>query len=282
MKNRLADHLTTWKAWYAIPAMFTIIIASLLPVLGGLLGAGDNETVMALLVPAQFIAFAVLSLGVIGLLSRRWPTTLDLGLKKSLGLREVLLLVVVFVVSHLGFWLLTLGQGTDPDGASRYFKEMGLGGALLPAAAMLFASVILAPVCEELLYRGAIMRPIHDALARRGRTLMAGIISILVSSLAFAMPHLGASLSAGEAASFVLTGIAFGLVYLITGSMTAAMVAHSLQSCFAFAQVLLFGAGDHEVSPLLYIMVFTCPIIVFLIARGLHAVLPRQARTIRS
>lgn len=30
------------------------------------------------------------------------------------------------------------------------------------------ASVILAPVCEELLYRGVVVRPVHDALARRG------------------------------------------------------------------------------------------------------------------
>ncbi|MDO5492850.1 MAG: type II CAAX endopeptidase family protein [Nesterenkonia sp.] len=274
MRNRLADHLTTWKAWYAVPAMFAIIIASLLPVVGNLLGAGDDTTVMALLVPAQFILFAVLALGVIGLLARKWPTTMDLGLKRSLGMREILLLIVVFVVSHVGFWLLTLGRGTDGTSASRYFDELGLGGALLPAALMLFASVVLAPVCEELLYRGAVMRPIHDALARRGLPVLAAVVSILASSFAFAMPHLGASLSAGEAAAFVLTGIAFGLVYLITGSMTATMVAHSLQSCFAFAQVLIFGAGDHEVSPLLYVMVFTCPIIVFLIARGLHAVLP--------
>ena len=32
--------------------------------------------------------------------------------------------------------------------------------------------VILAPVCEELLYRGAILRPIHDALIRRGRSAL--------------------------------------------------------------------------------------------------------------
>ena len=32
--------------------------------------------------------------------------------------------------------------------------------------------VILAPVCEELLYRGAIPRPIHDALIRRGRSAL--------------------------------------------------------------------------------------------------------------
>ena len=40
--------------------------------------------------------------------------------------------------------------------------------ALLPAVAVVVASVILGPVCEELLYRGVVVRPVHDALARRG------------------------------------------------------------------------------------------------------------------
>lgn len=31
---------------------------------------------------------------------------------------------------------------------------------------------------------------------------------------------------------------------MLTGSMTAAMVAHPPQSCVAFAQILLFGRGD--------------------------------------
>lgn len=207
-------------------------------------------------------------------MARRWPTTRDLGLTKRITGREIGLLVVVFVVSHAIFWLLAQTADPDPGQARRYFQEMGLGGPVITAAASLIASAVLAAVCEELLYRGAIVRPIHDHLARRGRAGLGAVIGILVAALAFAMPHLGGSLTGVATASYLVTGIAFGLVYVITGSLTAAMVSHSLQSCYAFTQVLLLGRGDDHVSPLLYVIVFGCPLWTYLCARGLAAVLP--------
>ena len=106
---------------------------------------------------------------------------------------------------------------------------MHLAAGLLPAVSSVVSAVILAPACEKLLYRGAMPHPIHDALARRGSGTLAAIVSILVSAGFFAMPHLGGSLTGRTAIAYVVTGIAFGLVYVITGSMTAAMVSHSLQ-----------------------------------------------------
>lgn len=118
------------------------------------------------------------------------------------------------------------------------------------------------------------LRPIRDALARNGKPWLGAILGIAASSVLFAFPHLGGSLFGPEAAAYLVSGIAFGLVYVITGYMTAAMVSHSLQSCYAFSLVLLLGAGDHNVSPLLYVLVFGCPVWVYLWARGLRAVLP--------
>lgn len=223
----------------------------------------------------QFIAIAAVALGLIALVSRAWPTTRDLGLKRGLGLREIGLLLVVFVVSHGIYWLLSLGATPDPGQARRYFEETGLNGPLIPAVAAIVASVILAPVCEELLYRGAVLRPIHDALARRGRAWLGAVLGILASSALFAMPHLGGSLTGPQALSYLVTGIAFGLVYVLTGSMTAAMVSHSLQSCFAYAQILLLGRGDDHVSPIIWIIVFGCPLWTYLCARALHAIFPK-------
>lgn len=74
--------------------------------------------------------------------------------------------------------------------------------------------------------------------------------------------------------SYLVTGVAFGLVYVLTGSLTAAMVSHSLQSCFAFSQILINGHGNHEVSPILYVIALGCPLWTYLCARGLRAVPP--------
>ncbi|MDO5653333.1 MAG: CPBP family glutamic-type intramembrane protease, partial [Brachymonas sp.] len=98
---------------------------------------------------------------------------------------------------------------------------------------------------------------------------------LLVSAIMFAMPHLGDALIGRIPLAYLVTGLAFGLVYVWTGSLTAAMVSHSLQSCYAFASVLLQGRGHVEVSWLAYALVFGCPLWVFLCARGLWAIFPK-------
>lgn len=274
MKNLLADHLSPWKAWYALVALPALLIGSSVMVLAGPDETGGGSGLKAWLMPVQFITFAVVALGAIALLARRIPTTRDLGLTRGLSRRDLVIIAVVFVVSHALFYLFALGQKADPDQARRYFDEGGFGGPLMPAIASLVTSVILAPVCEEILYRVGVLRPIHDALARRGRTTAAPVVAILVSAVAFGLPHLGDSLVGAEAMSYLVTGVAFGLVYVLTGSLTAAMVSHSLQSCFAFSQILINGHGNHEVSPILYVIALGCPLWTYLCARGLRAVPP--------
>lgn len=121
------------------------------------------------------------------------------------------------------------------------------------------------------------LRPIHDGLIRRGmKAWPAAALGIAVSTIMFAFPHLGGSLVGLQALAYVVTGVAFGLVYVLTGSMTAAMVAHALQSWFSFGQVLIFGRGDAEVSPILWILALGCPLWVYLCALGLRAITPSR------
>lgn len=172
--DRLARHLTTWKAWYAIPASLTLLVTSLIPAIaGGFLDpdAPSTKTVMAILIPVQFIAFAALALAFIAL------------------------------------------------------------------------------------------------------------FAIALSALAFALPHLGDSLTGRQAIAYMITGCVFGVVYVLTGSITAAMVSHALQSWVTYAQILYFGHGDSTVHPLLWILVLGCPVWVCLVARLLRAVFPDRTAT---
>lgn len=172
--DRLARHLTTWKAWYAIPASLTLLVTSLIPAIaGGFLDpdAPSTKTVMAILIPVQFIAFAALALAFIAL------------------------------------------------------------------------------------------------------------FEIALSALAFALPHLGDSLTGRQAIAYMITGCVFGVVYVLTGSITAAMVSHALQSWVTYAQILDFGHGDSTVHPLLWILVLGCPVWVYLVARLLRAVFPDRTAT---
>lgn len=172
--DRLARHLTTWKAWYAIPASLTLLVTSLIPAIaGGFLDpdAPSTKTVMAILIPVQFIAFAAPALSFIAL------------------------------------------------------------------------------------------------------------FAIALSALAFALPHLGDSLTGRQAIAYMITGCVFGVVYVLTGSITAAMVSHALPSWVTYARILYFGHGDSTVHPLLWILVLGCPVWVYLVARLLRAVFPDRTAT---
>lgn len=275
MTNRLAEHLTTWKWWYAIIAMIAFIVGSQTPLVATLLGAADEQT-LSLMTPVTFLAFTLLALAAVALLARAWPSAQDLGLRTGLSRRDWLIIATLFVVTHVFFWLVGVVEGqSTTEQATTAFDEMGLTGSLAPAIAVVISSVILAPICEEIFYRGLILRPVHDHLARSGasRWLAAGI-AIAVATVAFALPHLGDGVTPGIVLAYLLTGVGLGLVYVLTGSMTAVMVAHALQSWFAFSQVLIFGRGDNAVSPILWIIVLGCPLWVYLISIGLARVFP--------
>lgn len=125
MQNRLAEHLTTWKFWYAIPAAASLLLSSLLPVIASFVIDPDSPSAastMALLIPLQFIAFALLALGFIALVEKKWPTTRDLGLTRGFSMRSIIVVAVGFSVSHLLFWLLAFGapiSGSRPSHTSR-------------------------------------------------------------------------------------------------------------------------------------------------------------------
>lgn len=105
------------------------------------------------------------------------------------------------------------------------------------------------------------------------------LFATALSALAFALPHLGDSLTGRQAIAYMITGCVFGVVYVLTGSITAAMVSHALQSWVTYAQILYFGHGDSTVHPLLWILVLGCPVWVCLVARLLRAVFPDRTAT---
>ena len=65
-----------------------------------------------------------------------------------------------------------------------------------------------------------------------------------------------------------------GRIPMVSGSLIAAMLGHSLQSMVVFGQVLIFGRGDTDVHPLLWILVFGCPIWVYLGSQLVRVMLP--------
>jgi len=97
---------------------------------------------------------------------------------------------------------------------------------------VLLKSGLVAPVCEELFFRGYLLGAL-----RHGSKLRA----VLVSALCFALAH---GVTAGSVIVYALLGIVFGTVMLQTESVYAPMLVHG---CYNAAIVLISYVG---LSPL--------------------------------
>ncbi|MBO7102098.1 MAG: CPBP family intramembrane metalloprotease [Bacteroidaceae bacterium] len=121
---------------------------------------------------------------------------------------------------------------------------------------------LFGPICEEIVFRGGIMRP----LLKKGLNPW---IAILVSSIVFGLAH-------GNPAQIpfaALVGVIFGVVYYRTGSLVLTTLCHILNNSFSVLLMNIYGdkANDmtfdsmlgHNVATIL--MVACCAICVGLL-----------------
>ena len=153
-KNELADHLTGWKRY--IPSGLTAFIP------------GDEGSLFHQLNPIMtFILLGLISLLLLRIAHKKRPTAKDLGFHQPVFTkRNILIIAAVFVIKHLFFYLAGKWGGVSSD-ATALFIHSGFGQSFTLDLIVIIASTILAPVVEATIYRGVMLRWIHDALMRR-------------------------------------------------------------------------------------------------------------------
>jgi membrane protease YdiL (CAAX protease family) len=193
---------------------------------------------------AAAVAFATALLGVAALLVARRPARQSGGLERALGLdlpawsdtgrvvrwTLVLLLLQSAAVLAAGAFVPAL-EGVPADNASFLRDQSPLALVVLTLAA-----VLVAPVLEELLFRGVVLR---------GLMLRTGFWpAAVVSSLVFGAFH--ATGTGVEAVPLVIATAVFGLGLCVltrrTGRLGPAIGVHALRNAFAVAAVVLGGA----------------------------------------
>ncbi len=279
-QNYLINHQTNWPIWYALLPLVTILIPSLL--VGGLSSLfPENTTLPKIASLFQMIVFALLTLGAVWLFSRKKPSRTDLGLDKRIDKRGFLIIGLVFIITHLLFQLLAK-LGNLPSDAVAEFKNLGLGNGFLSDLALIISGVILAPICEEIIYRGIMLRSLHDGSVRWFKKTdnffaFPVIFSITLVALAFIMPHVSNANFSILGVAYFITSAGFSVVYILTGSLQAAMLSHVLQSWVAYSTILIGSYHVFQVSPIIYLIAFLCPLIVYFLARCLGGRLSSQA-----
>ena len=134
-------------------------------------------------------------------------------------------LMVTPVVMLTG-WLLVRLVG-DPGG-SNPLLELVLGSRDPLALALLaFTAVVLAPLFEETIFRGALLPVLV--------TRLGPLPGVLLSGLLFAMAHI----SVGELAPLTVLGVGLGLVRLRSGRLWPSVLMHGLWNAVTFLNLLL-------------------------------------------
>ena len=123
-------------------------------------------------------------------------------------------------------WLLVKAVG-DPGG-SNPLLELVLGSRDPLALALLaFTAVVLAPLFEEVIFRGALL----PVLARR----FGPLAGVLWSGLLFGMAHI----SIGELAPLTVLGVGLGVVRMSSGRLLPSVLMHGTWNAVTFLNLLL-------------------------------------------
>ena len=158
------------------------------------------------------------------------PMDLIWGLAVGLLARTVTSLIEIAGYGSVGTAGVTLGE-TVYDG-------WWLFGAVL-------APVLLAPVIEELFFRGLVLRAVHSQAAKHAGQRAASAIAIGVSGLTFALMHLAAldfsstATVVVVASSTLIFGLAAAWVSLATGRIGGAIMAHVTFNALVIVPALL-------------------------------------------
>jgi uncharacterized protein len=227
---------TSWPAWSALVALVGgLVLAAVggfvvdLPALAFGVDLTRSHTPPGLVIAdtvVQDVAFVLVAV----YCARRWGRGVrswHFGLRRPpAGWRTagalIFLLLVVFVVLSV-IWSEVLNPSKE-----KLLEQLGTneGALLLVLSAAL--TCIVAPICEEMLFRGYIF----TALRNWRGTLPAA----LITGLLFGGVHAG---SAPALDLVPLAGLGFGLclLYRYTGSLYVTIVAHALNNSLAFASL---------------------------------------------
>ena len=145
---------------------------------------------------------------------RRWLTTIAAGVGIGVALK-LFSKTIVLPLLH-----------ADP--INHAFHHLAGNRAAIPF--MLYQLVIGAGFGEEVLFRGYLFERLGRLL---GHGMPARLATLLLTSVLFALAHLPQQGVPG-AEQALLTGLAFGTLYLATGSLALPMVAHAAFDLFAY------------------------------------------------
>ena len=93
----------------------------------------------------------------------------------------------------------------------------------------LVAVAVIAPVIEELFFRGVILVSLYTVLRRPFGRAAAGIVAVVASAALFVLLHgVSGGMSADQVVAVGLLGLVCGLLVMLTGRIWGAILVHAV------------------------------------------------------
>jgi membrane protease YdiL (CAAX protease family) len=208
----LGDFCWIWPATIVAQG----VVASLVVAVRGLPASHDLD---ALDVAVLVTASAVFTVGLVALASTRGRGSLAADFGLALHPTDWPWLVVGVLLSIGGYAVVSIigavSGDTPEQEVARALTRAGVGTRLLGAVAV----VVFAPLAEELLFRGLLLR----ALARR----VAAPVAVLAGGALFAVAHLLDPDAASLLAPLMLLGVVSGIRAVRTGDLSQSLALHA-------------------------------------------------------
>jgi uncharacterized protein len=194
----------------------------------------DPVYTFGLLLPAQQIT-VILAVYLVSRLKGRGSLAADFGLRFGLRLADLRALALgaglEIALAAAVLPLLTLSRDAEPQ---QLLRELHHSRGAPPVFLFVIGAVVLAPLVEELLYRGLLLR----ALLRR----MEPAGAVFASAVVFALVHfVGDPGTLPFLPALTALGVVLGLVALRTGDLKASILIHA---GFNLTTTLLFLAAS--------------------------------------
>ena len=228
-----------WPAWYGpaglvggfVIAIIAYLIVKSVAIAGGANPDKDSHAVTLIATIFQDVILVATAVGLASLTSK--PRLWHFGLRRArfwptvgwaaLGFGTFWLLEIVYVVA------------VHPTGKQHVTEDLGAKGSQLAIAAAAFAVIVVAPVCEEIFFRGFFYRAL--------RTRMGVAAAAIIDGLVFGAIHYGGSDTVEILPILALLGVIFCLVYEVTGTIFSTIALHSLNNSISYGASVHGGAG---------------------------------------
>jgi membrane protease YdiL (CAAX protease family) len=245
--------LPPWRWWMgvvgvivglAIPLVLGVVAGIIVAIAGG--DAGDLPSgVLIALTFLQDVGFVIAAIFVARM--ARPPTARDFGLVPTPLWRAAGIVAGVYVAFYVfaGIWsqVLNIKEESDlPD-------ELGANHSTAALVAVLVLVCVMAPVCEEFLFRGLLFTSLRVSIGMLPAAIITGAV--------FGSIHAGSS-PAGLLVPLAVLGFGLCLIYAWTRSLYPCVALHAVNNAIAFGvtqdwtwQIPLLAIGGTCVSLLI-------------------------------